>query len=96
MNYWFSQKSWVPKILITQVIKSYSLKSLTFFFSVSGAGLNCGEMTVELVLAPDSGVNIDPATPRDADQGHQFSVHHLPPLKLQFSLPSLYPSQVSV
>ena len=54
-------------------------------------------MTVSLMLDTDSGVTIDP----DQEDGHQardaggqFRVHHLPPLKLQFTLPPSYPSQV--
>ena len=54
-------------------------------------------MTVSLMLDTDSGVTIDP----DQEDGHQapdaggqFRVHHLPPLKLQFTLPPQYPSQV--
>ena len=68
-----------------------------FSFLVSDTGLNSGEMTVSVILDSDTGVTID----TDKDEGHhppdaadQFRVHHLPPLKLQFTLPSQYPSQV--
>ena len=102
MSYWFSQKYWNLRILITQVryVKSLSLRfTLDFSVSVSDAGLNSGEMRVSLMLDTEAGVTIAP----DHDDGDhdqppgasaQFRVHHLPPLTLQFTLPPQYPSQV--
>ena len=70
-----------------------------FSFPVSDTGLNSGEMTVSVILDSDTGVTIDPVKDdghHPSDAADQFCVHHLPPLKLQFTLPSQYPSQVSI
>ena len=77
--------------------KCIASRNHDFSLSVSDSGLHSGEMTVSLMLDTDTGVTID----TDQDDGHQppdaggqFRVHHLPPLKLQFTLPPQYPSQV--